>query len=448
MTIFLSDNFQFFITNRVSRQYLKPQIVFALLGASAQAYSADHYVDANSNGGDGSDWANTYSTLPSSLIRGDTYYIADGSYGVYNFNDPESGSRDIIIKKATQADHGTDTGWLSTMGDGQATFNSTLTFSSDNYVFDGQIRNEADWFDGDSYGFKIVHNSRDQNIVVQASNVTVQNVFVDALVSLPENTIRRYAVDTDSYGGPIWTGLVFRRMYVYGSNNIWFLRTTNGALVEFSASENAQSNGANHGEIWNSYFSVNNEVIRYNIVRNAYNGSPGTAIVAKNEGSGLEFYGNLIYDFETTDGIVGFSGGSARNSKVYNNTIVNGNSWNQGVRLEGPNNIVRNNLWINCQAVNIDLGSGSTNSHNGFSTGSTSGSNAQGDVTTSIFVNYPGKDFRLSRETNGGVILPAPYDKDMFGQTRGVDAVVSRGAFEYFQGNAARPDPPSDLSVN
>lgn len=432
--------------NQVRISKLLTAVAFFGLASAGQA--ADRYVDANSSGGDGSSWTNAYSTLPASLVRGDTYYIADGNYGAYDFNDPESGSEVITIKKATQSDHGTNTGWSAAMGDGQATFDSTLVFSTGRYVFDGQVRNESDWFDGGSYGFKVVHDNKDQNIVVQASNVTVEHVFIEALVALPNNTIRRYAVDTDSYGGPIWTGLVFRRMYVYGSNNVWFLRTTNGSLVEYSASDNAQSNSANHGEIWNSYYSVTNEVIRYNIVRNAYVGDAGTAIVAKNVGSGLEFYGNLIYDFESTDGVVGFSGGSARNSKIYNNTFVNGRSWNQGIRLQGPNNSVQNNLWINCQAVNIDLGSGSINSHNGFSTTTSIGSNAQTDIPTSIFMNYSGKNFRLAQETNGGVSLPAPYDTDIRGQKRGVDAIVTRGAYEYNGGMAARPNPPSSLSAN
>jgi hypothetical protein len=62
------------------------------------------------------------------LTRGDTYYIADGSYVTYIFDDVASGSLVITIKKATVADHGTETGWLDTYGDGQAVFADVLAF--------------------------------------------------------------------------------------------------------------------------------------------------------------------------------------------------------------------------------------------------------------------------------------------------------------------------------
>ena len=71
---------------------------------------------------DGSDWTNAYTTLPATLTRDTTYWIADGSYSGYTFNDTASGSLVIRVKKATGSLHGTDTGWSSGYGDGQATF--------------------------------------------------------------------------------------------------------------------------------------------------------------------------------------------------------------------------------------------------------------------------------------------------------------------------------------
>jgi hypothetical protein len=56
----------------------------------------------------GQDWGNACDDLPSNLIRGATYYIADGSYSSYTFDDAESGSEYIYIKKATLWDHGID----------------------------------------------------------------------------------------------------------------------------------------------------------------------------------------------------------------------------------------------------------------------------------------------------------------------------------------------------
>ena len=97
-------------------------LVLQLLFAGV-ASATSRYVRVGATGtGSGTDWTNAYITLPSTLIRGDTYYIADGLYGGYNFNTPVSGQQYIYIKKATPKDHGTDIGWVDSYGDGQALF--------------------------------------------------------------------------------------------------------------------------------------------------------------------------------------------------------------------------------------------------------------------------------------------------------------------------------------
>ena len=205
-------------------------------------------------------------------------------------------------------------------------------------------------------------------------------------------------------------------MYVLGSNNVWFLRTTDGAIVEYSASSGARSNAGNHGEVWNLYYSGDNAVIRFNMVRDAYVGNPGTAIVAiTSGGDGCQFYGNVVWDFDTTDGVIGYDGSASSRNRVYNNTFVNGGSWNQGTRWgSGTDNIVRNNVWINCSAVDVQ---GTTVSHNTFSGVS--------------FVNAGGNDYRLKDPTAPGVALGAPYNTDILGNTRGADGAWDRGAYEY-----------------
>ena len=45
------------------------------------------FIRAGATGANnGSDWTNAYISLPTKLQRGATYYVADGSYGGYNFN--------------------------------------------------------------------------------------------------------------------------------------------------------------------------------------------------------------------------------------------------------------------------------------------------------------------------------------------------------------------------
>src|SRR5687768_13295730 len=81
------------------------------------------YIRAGAVGArDGSDWSDAYPALPATLIRGAIYYVADGTYGGYTFDDATSGTALITIRKATVDDHGTATGWQDSYGDGQAIF--------------------------------------------------------------------------------------------------------------------------------------------------------------------------------------------------------------------------------------------------------------------------------------------------------------------------------------
>lgn len=426
-------------------------MLVAFIGlAPSISQAANKYVRPGAPGSNnGTDWTNAYTSLPAALVRGDTYYVASGSYPAYTFDDPQSGTLTITVKKATAADHGMDTGWQGAFGTGQAIFNSVIEFQTGYYVLDGQTRNEADWFDGPSYGFRINHNNMDQNIVISggsaSSNIAVKYVFVDAIYkSLPTSTtLRRYAIDTDTYGGSIATNLLFHRMYVYGSNNVWFLRTTNGAIVEYSASNGVASNAANHGEIVNLYYSGNNAIIRFNQWKDAYIGDGGTALVAITQADGLQFYGNIVSNFDVGDGAVGFNGYSSSRNRVYNNTFIGGIGWNSGTAWgSGTDNLVYNNLFINCRIVNIE----GTNDYNGFSDSDGRGeANAQVNIPTSIFANYSGGNFKLAAETRAGMVLAAPFNKDLLGNTRGADGTVSRGAFEFNSGTSLSP--PQNLVI-
>lgn len=408
-------------------------------------HAANRYVRPGATGNNtGSDWTNAYASLPATLVRGDTYYLADGYYGSRTFRDAQNGSLPITIKKATQADHGTNTGWQASYGDGQVVFDSVLRFETGYYVLDGQVRNESDWFDGASYGIRINHNGKDQNIVIPggsaSSNITIKHVFVDAIQgNLPTaTTIRRYAIDTDTYGGSIATNLVFHRMYVRGSNNVWFLRTTNGAVLEYSASSGVTGNAANHGEIVNLFYSGNNAVVRYNRFKDAYLDGGGTALVAITYADGLQFYGNVLSNFAVGDAAVGFAGGYSSRNRVYNNTIkdchtAGGTAWGTG-----SDNQVYNNIFVNCARAGLQ----GTHDYNTFINAGDAHGEPHGTSASSgdPFVNAAGFDFRLKAATAPGLALPTPFNKDPNGAVRGADGAWDRGAYEYAAGS---PPPPT-----
>jgi hypothetical protein len=373
-------------------------------------------------------------------VRGATYLVAAGTYPAKTFDDPERGSDVVRIMKATETDHGTETGWQPSYS-GQATFDSVLRFERSYYVLDGLRRNEANWFDGAAYGFRIRHANQDQNVVISHNGVPIRDIsiryaFVDAIVGqLPTTTVRRYAIDTDGFAesGAQAENLVFHRMYVRGSNNVWFLRTTTRAIVEYSASDGALNGVANHGEIVNLYYTGYDAVVRFNHFRNAYvdNGAKngGTALVAITYAGGLQFYGNVAQNFATGDGAVGFSLYTSSHNRVHHNTFIDGIGWNSGVSWgSGTDNLVYNNIFVGCSTVNL----AGTHDYNAFDDANARGeAHAQTDLPKSIFTSYANADFRLAFETAPGLALPAPFDVDRFGHKRGAGGIVSRGAFEF-----------------
>src|SRR5690242_6729684 len=126
------------VCGRGSELVLLLLMIVGVLPASA----ANHFVRAGATGtGSGADWTNACadfsgSCAVSSLVRGDTYYVAAGTYASHTWNRAASGTSVITIKRATAADHGTDTGWSSTF-DAQVTWGYNQQFTTGFWVFDG-----------------------------------------------------------------------------------------------------------------------------------------------------------------------------------------------------------------------------------------------------------------------------------------------------------------------
>lgn len=431
-------------------------------GTSPAQAAAAYCVRSGATGsGNGSDWNNAYPALPATLQRGATYYVAAGTYGSYTFTTPVSGTNYITIKKATAAEHGTDVGWVSTYGTGQAVWNAIISFVGTSYfVFDGATRNEADWSDAASYGFRIANNGQIQEITMRTtgsdmSNIQVKNCYVEgSRASLPSATVRYYNIDIYDFGTPgNYLNILISRCFIqYGNVPVFCGGVTGSGGVQSSifeyclVSDNVQ-NTYNHGSCFDFYYSPSAaNTVRYNVVRNFI----GTAVVSFTQNDGFEIYGNVLWNCETGDGSFGFNGNSSSNNKIYNNTIVDAKGYNSGVAFgSGANNLVYNNLWINDMTYPTSVGflGGCTHDYNAFSDGDNRGeAHAQINVPTSVFVNYSGQNFRLASATAAGSPLASAYNSDMLGSTRGVDGVWDRGAYEYT--GVASTNPPVLSGVN
>lgn len=139
------------------------------------------------------------------------------------------------------------------------------------------------------------------------------------------------------------------------------------------------------------------------------------------------------------------------NARIFNNTFVNVNDSNPSDAASIlpignlTNVLVYNNMFYN---TNPRIINGSHN-YNWFDSDSHGEANAQVS-TSSPFVSYSGKDYRLSGPTMTVVSQPSPYNLDMLGNTRGADGVWDRGAYEFGGTSTVKPIPavPTGLTVN
>lgn len=104
-------------------------------------FAANHAVrPACSFNGNGNSWAcaagagqtGAYNAIPSTLTRGDVYYLADGSYSAYTFNTTANGTLVSELRKAQDWDYGELAGWqaaTSGFGVSQARFSRASGFS-------------------------------------------------------------------------------------------------------------------------------------------------------------------------------------------------------------------------------------------------------------------------------------------------------------------------------
>jgi len=433
---------------------MRSLLTLMLALATVSVHAADRYVRQGASGnGSGTDWTNAYPTLPATLVRGDTYWIADGSYGSYTFRTPLSGSSLITIRKATSGAHGTSTGWNNSYGDGQAAFGDFL-FDYGYYVFDGATRNEANWADTASYGFRVsgsLYSSR----LASGSNACADNLtfrYVDVGGSAGTGPS---SAGVGAYLGGFGEGSLACENWTLQRNHIHNVKVhvhcpgCTGLLVEHTYFGIGWGKEAIRGLV-----AAYNITIRHNIFKDSCQRDPGDstsgctgeiAIWSGTNHNNIEIYGNVFYKTtsEVNSGgviVIGGNGTSwtgppTNNTKVYNNTIAGLKNWHADILINGgSNNQCRNNIWYDVA---------------GSLTGCSANSTSNNVVLSGTpFVNYAAGDFRLAAPTAQGMTLVSPYNVDRLGTTRGADGTWDLGATEYAAGGGGGPLPaPTNLRV-
>lgn len=438
--------------------------------APSIALSANHYI-LDGGSGDCSDWANACDALPGSLVRGDTYYIGDGTYSGYTFDDATAGATLITIKKAIESDHGTSTGWSSAYGDGQAIFNGGLSFDSSNWVFDGQTGGgHGAWNTG--FGFRIYEPSDSTALIaVGQFGATSHNVTLRHIEMEGKGSVSTAGGGTSNDGLGIWgsNDVTLSYFWMNGIGRAPFFVSPNNLLAEHGYVQKFYGSGAVHSEIasiWAFDGNLGDVTFRYNLFTDCQSTCGIMWDNSTNNSAVLSIYGNVFYQpsgasWAFANGLIGgwtgASGEDFRNALVYNNTfalVLPDTLGGLPVRYSG--NQAENNLFYN---TNASYGVYAVNDYNhyinsGGDHGETNGTSAaSGDP----FVDYLNLDFRLLSGTAAGTTLSAPRNLDPTGAVRGNDGTWDRGAFEFASGPDTTPptistsDPSADepdVSIN
>ena len=420
-------------------------LLFQLFSFSAfQLFAANVYVGPSTTGsGSGADWSNLKAWANvTSFTRGNVYYLRDSDGTQYpdgaDFATANSSTTTIIIRKATASDHGTETGWTSSMGDGQAYFEGAWDFGSGYWIIDGGWRNEQNWGDKTAYGICVTNNG---TTCAYANPTTCRNLWFTNVTFLgnpndppdPPQGWRNFYITSWGEGAGdmpdcVWSKCLFKN----GVNQLYAeAANVDNALVEYCYFDTTKNSDGNHGESINlSTGGAGGWIIRWNVWTNCV----GTSVIAMNNNDGIEVYGNLFINGYGANGVFGYASDTGSdNNKFYNNTVV-GDAANGGGVVGGTGNTAYNNLFVGNNSETIS----GTHDYNAFSGAGLSEANQQTSVATSIFVDYSGRDLRLASNTTGGTDLGAPYNVDIKGNTR---TTWSRGALEY-QSEEADETPP------
>jgi hypothetical protein len=427
-------------------------LALVALVSSGNTFAVNHYVRAGASGANtGTDWTDAFTSVPT-MQRGDTYYIADGSYGSQDFGIGVSGTTLITVKKATEADHGTATGWNSTFGDGTADFTS-WNFGTSYWLVDGQVGGgPGSWDTG--HGFSIFSSTA----ILITSGTGTSNVTIKHTKANSDRGTTFIAGFKNVGGFTDYTFSYCAFMNIFGP--IFHIGSSSNSTIEYSYLYNNLSTPAFHSEGISSIGTNSGWTIRYNL----WDTIDGTAVIAGvNTGTSdaWNIYGNIfsrsvtpLYYYEEFG--AGTNHQSLTNSNIFNNTVLNNGPNSQGgfTINVGSGNQAYNNLFYNNDAnqyqwtnlpheytyasANIRSADGPFDKDAEILTGE---SNGQDGGSANPFTSYNANpllaNFTASTDTGFDTDSLLPGNTvDMLGRTRGTSSQWTRGAIQFSAGGS------------
>ncbi len=350
-------------------------LIITLLVVCLDAHATNHYIRQGAAGANnGTDWTNAWTAQPGTWVRGDTYYYADGEINEYIIMDvADQGTDRITLKKATSADHGTETGWSAGYGDGQFHFTATtrimLLWSS--YVtIDGVTGGgPGSWTTGFGFKFSIPDSTDGDNFgLLDFTRATPVTNVILAHIEFKQAGMDNWESVGDGYYNR-QRCIFFNRVenttlsycYLHDANQAHILASAStDMIIEYNYFEHRS--GAPHGESisWNGSGTTSNNIFRYNIFKD--NAGTGVLVAKDSIQGGMLIHNNVFYSTDNviyyqTNAYVCNTGGDTNNDMVViNNTFYNltpdigGIEWS----IDGGGNITQNNLFHGCGEVNLD----------------------------------------------------------------------------------------------
>lgn len=442
--------------------------IFLLLCLSAPWCfgAANHYIRTGAAGtGDGANWTNAYASFAAAAsagyTRGDTYFVAGGTYAENVYINPTlSGVLVITVKKATVADHGTSTGWADSYGTTVATINGNVEINKGYIVFDGVTGGGPGSYKT-GHGFK-VYNAATTNVFALDYTATAGPTYEIAHVEIMG---AGSGGSSSAYMGMIYNAVTSESKGAW-VHHCWIHEvSTNGvaflALVGTSYSDygflfenncvtetGLCTNPANHGQGMQLGYATN---LAYGIIRNNwFDNISGTAILAFLGGASNIAHANFrVYNntFSISDytnyqivspgpiwheDIKGFSNLTLSNLEIENNVFYGIKTvTNLGqivLEISTSGNVAKNNVWENCQFTANHTGiTQTTNGYQTSGTGTNSGaglagaSSGQVAGSSSTFTSASTYDFTLTSGGYGvatGTDLSATFTTYADGTTR------------------------------
>ena len=355
---------------------MQKRVLFALslvlVASAGKSFAVCHAVGpAASGNGSGSDWSDVMK-LPTAPVRGDTYYLMDGSYGSYSPTTATSGTTRITVKKAQSYDYGRisdgcpndiSAGWnAATMGNSQAIFSGVgQAFSTSGgqgyYTLDGNgktttagcglspavnaaasdcgIKLLASGTSATTYGVLWINSTYDTG-VTRATGWTVRYLEIvgagDAEINVTNGN------EHTLYCRNGCNNFLFEHNYLHDCGTDC-IDTPYGSNVTFNLNHfrhNPIPTAANHGQFWLADGNQNDGYVWSNNLIQDMVGTAYWAVLNGGQASNWQIYNNVIFQTDPTRHVdtgtfvVINPGSNGQNINIIGNTWANDHSTYSG----------------------------------------------------------------------------------------------------------------------